>query len=333
DIEPRVIGGRVAGTVVRNGANAIKSSARVASRPPLRIPQPMPQPMPQPASGISGKQVTSGLVVGKLFGSKVVGGTLVGLGSLGAQAADNGIAGEKRDLEPRNGAVRAGLQIAKTASNGIGRTAIRPNTVSRITNMRPAQVPAPPRISSNLASKFKTGGAITAIGLTAGAGEYAGGQTMGNMIDRLEGGGNKRRNIGKELWSRNLAIKAAKQVAAPAFRAARTGGTRGVVHAIPIPQPVRGPSVVGKLGKGTLIGTAAATGGFAEGMIQNVTPETQQKLVVDPKGTISKMLPPSPFAGRSRREYFEGLMSRGGNTESVEQLVARAFIDMLEELD
>lgn len=52
-------------------------------------------------------------------------------------------------------------------------------------------------------------------------------------------------------------------------------------------------------------------------MIQNITPETQQKLKADPKGTISKMLPATPF-GRTKREY-------------VEELVARALLGMVEE--
>ncbi|KAG6918585.1 hypothetical protein DXG01_013387 [Tephrocybe rancida] len=339
EIEPRFVGGvggRIASNVGRMGINAIKAGAR--ARPHI----PIPQIVPKPAPAITGKQVGSGLLAGKLFGSKLVGGALVGFGSLGAQHVDGKLGEERRDLEPRNPQIaRVGLQTLARAGGRV----IRPNTINSIarpiSRLAPKIISPPPAQHSRILGRLKTVGAITAVGLTAGAGEFAGGQTMGNMIDRLhEEKAQVRRDCDGELRARQATtiLKGVGRIATNAARAGRvTGVAKNAGQAIIQKAPVHAQkpaSLLSKVGKGSLLLAAAGTGGFAEGMIQNVTPEVQQDLAANSKGTIAKMLPPNPFGGKGKRKYFEELVARNQNGGSVERIVARTIVDLvLEDLE
>ncbi|RDB29229.1 hypothetical protein Hypma_014893 [Hypsizygus marmoreus] len=290
--------GRMATGAIRN--RVASAAPRVASK----------------ATGMTGTKMTMGLVGGKLFG-----GAIVGAGALGAQGVDNKINGrDSEELEARNPTLLRG--VGRIASQ-VGRTAIRPQAIR------------PSGGAGGIIGKMKTVGAVTGIGLAAGGGEYYGGKHMGNAIDRLEKKQRRDleerdveleerdfdledRDFDEELWARNPALRAATRVAGQAVRASRT--TVGRVAARPPPsvaQKVGG--IAGKVAKAGGLAGAAAAGGYVEGGIQNLTPETQQKLKQDPKATIQQMLPANAFKLK-QREY-------------VEELVTRAIIGMMLEED
>ncbi|KAG6824375.1 hypothetical protein H0H87_011919 [Tephrocybe sp. NHM501043] len=90
-------------------------------------------------------------------------------------------------------------------------------------------------------------------------------------------------------------------------------------------------TVATKVGKTGFILGAAASGGFVEGMVQNVTPEVQKELAADPKGTITKMLPPNPFQ-KEKREYTDDLTERLPISKHslglLEGLIAQAIAEL-----
>ncbi|KAF5386849.1 hypothetical protein D9615_001985 [Tricholomella constricta] len=326
DIEPRAIGGRVVASLGRTGFNALKSSARVTT-PPLRVTQ-------QQAGGVTAKQVTTGLVAGKLFGGKVFAGAMVGLGSLGAQATDDRV--NSRDLEARAPPVlRAGFRAGST----ILRTA-RPNNIARPLARIITPVPPPVQPPPSMLGRLKGVGTVSAIALTAGAGEYMGGKNMESLLEQAEKDGKKRRELDGELRARTPPLRAAGRIVRPALRAARTGVARNpanVAHVVPpvVPNAKTGSTVLKKATTGLTIGVAAAAGGFTEGNIQNMPADLKQQaaLAESVKGTIISKLPANPFG--EKRQHLEDLVNRAGSSgEHIERLVARHILAMLlEELD
>ncbi|KAG5643560.1 hypothetical protein DXG03_000654 [Asterophora parasitica] len=295
DIEPRTAAaGRAAlGRVAQASRGA---ALRGASRaPPPRI-----RPSHQPAPGGSSNTVKAAKAGGLSFlGAKLAGGGTVGLGSLIAQGVDTKLNPDKRDLEARNGALR----IGRVGAAGF-KSAVR-NAAPKVKPIAPPRAPAPKF------GKTRVAGAFTATALTAGIGEYYGGNAMGNAIDRLNAADGKKRELYEELLSRSPQTGAIGRVAGTALRAGR-GGVRAAKSAAPhrpAPPPARS-GVVRKVGTAGAIGAAAASGGFLEGMVQNITPEAQERIRKNPKDAISKMLPPNPFGGK-KREYVEDLMARG----------------------
>ncbi|KAG6815026.1 hypothetical protein H0H87_005753 [Tephrocybe sp. NHM501043] len=136
------------------------------------------------------------------------------------------------------------------------------------------------------------------------------------MIERLEEKNKQtRRDLNGKLLPRNLAQKAAS-VAGTALRGSVSrGAVRKAVQMLPPNTPMQQTATAAKrVGKAGFILGAAASGGFVEGMVQNVTPEVQKELAADPKGTITKMLPPNPFQ-KEKREYIDELVERTLNEE------------------
>ncbi|KAF8877837.1 hypothetical protein CPB84DRAFT_1794615 [Gymnopilus junonius] len=205
----------------------------------------------------------------------------------GATAADNKLAGEKRELledtlfEKRT--LSAAQQAARAAARNVARVASRPAARPQVLArplFKPAVPPAaPPRAPGTFANNAKKVGKFTAMGLTGGVGEYFGGRTMSNMLENLDK--HDKRSLAEddeELYARNPPLRSIARVGGTVMRtAARRGGNRVNTVAHSLPRPFAGAAV--------------------ENGLQTLTPEAAEKIKHDPKGTITKMVK-GPVFGR-----------------------------------
>jgi len=338
-------------TIARLAGQAARTTLRTTMRQPAsRIASQIAHQAPMRAQAVTGKQLTMGLVGGKLAA-----GAIVGFGALGAQTADEKFINKREyyeyeELYARNPVLRTGARLAVNA----GRTIARPNIAASVA--RPA-LRTPIQQPSTMMPKLRGAATIIGIGTAAGVGEYYGGKHMGNANERLENH-NKRELLADaleellarhfsepeeevssrdlygeddflardleddELWTRNPILRGATRAASGALRAAGRTTVQQASHIQPASVGHRLAQGTKMLAKGAGIGAAAGAGGYVEGGIQNLTPDTAQKIKADPKNTITNMLPSSNLFGHNKRDLV-------GN-----DLEIRALLDMIvDELD